>query len=144
MPQLLAAQHSPAHPKQLSPLMPQDTVAAQGVFLVTKAALTPISASGTQLNLWLTPWMCSVKAGSWPNRPLDPRASFPIWFSCGWEGERAGTAQNRPNQIMLIHPQLLIHLLPSFAVKGWGNLLSFSLYLLRFWSPTTPHYRDIT
>lgn len=57
-----------------------------------------------------------------------PEPAFPFGFPCGCEGERdAGTAQNRPNQIRLIHDLLLIYLLQSFAVKGWGNLLFLPL-----------------
>lgn len=99
----------------------------------------------TQLNLWLTHWMCCTEVGAWPNRPLDPRASFPIWFSMWlWGRERRHSSeQTQPENVNSWSAADIFT--SMFCGERLGLFaLFFSLYLLRVWRPTPPDCRETT
>lgn len=98
----------------------------------------------TQLNLRLTHWMCPTQVGGWPNRPLHPRASFPIWFSMwlwGREGCRQSSEQTQSDKVNSWSAADIFT--SKFCSEGLGE---FALSPSTFWdsgAPTTPHYREI-
>lgn len=90
----------------------------------------------TQLNLRLTHWMCPTQVGGWPNRPLHPRASFPIWFSMwlwGREGCRHSSEQTQSDKVNSGSAADIFT--PKFCSEGLGE---FALSPSIFWDSGAP------